>query len=156
MTLACSLNTPFSPCSHKSSFDPPSRLFHLESIMSSSRYSTLEKATHQIRLLEVLPRSPLKCDALVDCALAVVSLDEAPSYIAPWGDERNKRPVLVDGSEMGVTRNLEEALRHLQQEHKSFLVWADAVCINQGNCAEKDHQIQLMRNIYETASVVFI
>lgn len=122
-------------------------------------YSTLDKTTHQIRLLKVLPRSSGKSDVLVNCALTVVSLDEALSYTAlsyVWGDERNRRPVLVDGSEMDVTKNLEEALRHLQPEGKSVLVWADAVCINQGDNVEKSHQIQLMRNIYETASVVLI
>ena len=105
-------------------------------------YSALNEATNQVRLLKVLPRSPRKSDALVDCALIVVSLYEAPSYTAlsyVWGDERNRSLVLVDGSEMDVTTNLEETLRHLQQEREPVLVWADAVCINQGNYAEKSH-----------------
>jgi hypothetical protein len=127
--------------------------------MPCFRYSALDEATNQIRLLKVLPRSPRKSDALVDCALIVVSLYEAPSYTAlsyVWGDERNRSPVSVDGSEMDVTTNLEGALRHLQQERESVLVWADALCINQGNYADKSHQIKLMRRIYETASVVLI
>jgi hypothetical protein len=127
--------------------------------MPSFAYSALDKATHQIRLLKISPQSARECDALVDCTLIVVTLNEAPSYTAlsyVWGDETNRRPVLVNGSETSVNANLEEALRHLQREDGTVLIWADALCINQRDKAERSHQIQLMRNIYENASMISI
>lgn len=124
------------------------------------QYSSLDKSTREIRLLKVLPRNPHGPNALVECALVVAPLHKAPGYTAlsyVWGDESNRQPVLVNGSEMSVTANLEGALRHFQHDRESILIWADAICINQINQsdnAEKSHHIPLMRNIYETASEV--
>ncbi|KAM5383828.1 hypothetical protein ACJZ2D_001817 [Fusarium nematophilum] len=46
------------------------------------------------------------------------------------------------------------ALRHLRQSTLPRVVWAYAVCINQGDTSEKNHQVQKMGLIYSKASVV--
>jgi hypothetical protein len=76
----------------------------------------------------------------------------ALSYV--WGEKSNTRKILVNGQEMQVTRNLEEALRHLSSESKfvaEYKLWIDAICINQSDLEERGRQVSRMRNIYGSA-----
>jgi hypothetical protein len=57
---------------------------------------------------------------------------------------------------MGITRNLEAALRHIRHEHHPRILWVDAVCINQGDISKRGHQVRLMRSIYKNATKVLI
>ncbi|KAF2971452.1 hypothetical protein GQX73_g2067 [Xylaria multiplex] len=58
-----------------------------------------------------------------------------------------------------VTASLEAALRelrsHVRTQH-GFLIWADALCINQGDSGERAAQVARMRDIYRTAWQVVI
>jgi hypothetical protein len=38
----------------------------------------------------------------------------------------------------------------------SQLLWIDAICINQANTAERNHQVNLMRSVYAQASIVLV
>jgi hypothetical protein len=119
----------------------------------------------------------------ISCSLVEVSLDgpslcyQALSFV--WGAPSPTSRILVNGAQLDVTRNLEDALRHLRtnrlyccdrqcvcyQEHDepsplechftfpSFL-WIDAICINQKNIEERAQQVTLMREIYSRASRV--
>jgi hypothetical protein len=71
-----------------------------------------------------------------------------------WGDEKDKRPIRVNGFQVLVTANLESALRHIQT--RKVTLWVDAVCIDQTNVAEKNAQLRLMKNIYKCAMAVFV
>ena len=51
----------------------------------------------------------------------------------------------------GITRNLHAALYHLRHPQKSRTIWIDALCINQYDVDERNHQISLMRSIYSNA-----
>jgi hypothetical protein len=54
----------------------------------------------------------------------------ALSYV--WGDETKTRTTFINGHEVAVTQNLEEALRafRLQSEFQSgFKIWVDAICL---------------------------
>jgi hypothetical protein len=79
----------------------------------------------------------------------------ALSYV--WGDPRRSHEIWIDGKRLGITKNLYLALRSMQSGVTGTVhVWADAVCINQGDNSEKSAQIQLMREIYHCASGVRI
>jgi hypothetical protein len=47
-----------------------------------------------------------------------------------------------------------DALRQLRKESDDIVLWADQLCINQDDCAEKASQIQKMGSIYERAGRV--
>jgi hypothetical protein len=79
---------------------------------------------------------------------------EALSYT--WGDERIKKPITSSGHPMLVTANLHSALKHLRHEDKPRVLWADALCINQADSAEKSAQVPLMGAIYSGADKVLI
>jgi hypothetical protein len=78
---------------------------------------------------------------------------EAISYT--WGKPDLTHPLYYDdGSMVMVTANLDKALRRLRFPVTPRLLWADAVCIDQTNDAEKAQQIPLMARIFRYATRV--
>lgn len=121
-----------------------------------SMYATLDCAREEFRLLEIAPRVSNNANELLDCKLSVRSLADGLSYTAlsyVWGDPQDTRPVLVNGSSIQATVNLVEALLQ-QRELGKYLLWADALCINQRDDAEKTEQIRMMATIYGCATNV--
>jgi hypothetical protein len=78
----------------------------------------------------------------------------ALSYV--WGIQMSPQQVMVNSRTMCVTANLDCALRHLRYPQSSRVLWVDALCINQTNNLERNSQIQMMGNIYSSASTVLI
>jgi hypothetical protein len=96
----------------------------------------------------------------LSCSLETVELIEVQDdYIAlsyVWGDASYKTPILCDGKEMQVTLNLAEALRGLRDPVAPKRLWADAICIDQTNNVEKNHQVKIMGTIYTSAGQVVV
>jgi hypothetical protein len=59
--------------------------------------------------------------------------------------------IQVDGCEFSVCRNLILALSHLRDPSQPKTFWIDAICIDQKNIEEKNHQVSLMKEIYGRA-----
>jgi hypothetical protein len=97
-----------------------------------------------------------------------ISLDEVclgtePRYEAlsyTWatkdGDDRRSSCIECEGGELLVTKNCEAALRRLRENDGERILWIDAVCIDQDNIDERNHQVQLMKEVYNTAHQVII
>lgn len=125
-------------------------------------YRPLSVAKSEIRLLEI---SSLD-NNIVSCKLNIVSLKDNPTFAAlsyVWGDPRLVEDIILDGQVISVTRNLRDALRHIRtswlrhfpdRDPSQFRLWADAVCINQQDVAERSSQVQQMCSIFESAEVV--
>jgi hypothetical protein len=62
--------------------------------------------------------------------------------------------VYVDGQETFLHQNLAKALRSIRID-KPQCVWADALCIDQSNIAERNVQVTLMRQIFSKATNVW-
>ncbi|KAF2963712.1 hypothetical protein GQX73_g9865 [Xylaria multiplex] len=73
-------------------------------------------------------------------------LYEALSYV--WGPLEFRQKILVEENSFGITENLQCALQHLRHGIEDRIVWVDAICINQGDIAERNHQVTLMKEIY--------
>lgn len=126
-------------------------------------YKSLCHANKEIRLLEVVSVSPE-----IVLELRTVSLAEKPTFFALsycWGSAQDGgKRITVNGSSINVTTNLAKALgdvynyfhrgpvRRIPPSGKRL--WADAICINQGDLQEKNHQIPLMDDIYSGATQV--
>ena len=126
--------------------------------MSGYQHFPLPRANGKpaIRLLVLLngaEDAPIRC-RLVHDFLHDSSIFEALSYC--WGDPTVKKSIEVDDANFEVTENLHSALLHLRSEHRSRLLWVDAVCINQLDVDEKTEQVGMMREIYERARTVNI
>lgn len=117
----------------------------------------------QIRLISLQP--DLNLNATVRCSLVVGSLDFyetdlvehyiALSYV--WGDASDTRRVVVDEEKyVTVTASLDTALRYMRDAKRTFLVWADALCINQLDIEERNQQVMIMARIYGTARSTII
>jgi hypothetical protein len=123
--------------------------------MASTIYEALDRNTQEIRLVTILPASPFS--KTIECVVRKVTLRDAPTYIAlsyTWGDPSVTAAVFIDGIERQITANLNSALRHIRDEVNPVVLWADAICINQSNTAERNHQVQLMRQIYSGVDVL--
>jgi hypothetical protein len=55
-----------------------------------------------------------------------------------------------------VTENLIAALLRFRNPTKERILWIDSICINQNAIDERNHQVKLMGNVYQTASRVLI
>jgi hypothetical protein len=130
-------------------------------------YGNLQfSSSTQIRLLELLPAcadfeassTPWYEHVNIRCNLRIFEIDEAPPYEAlsyTWGNDDPSVNITFNGIQVMVVRNLADALAGLRGQ-SSRLLWNDALCINQGNAAEKSHQIDLMREIYPHAASVLV
>lgn len=130
-------------------------------------YKSLDSSTHEIRLLKL--GKPPTIDSQTNYSLFRLSLSvndtlspqekccyQALSYT--WSDEFGNADladvILIDGHEVKVTRNLAAALREIFRHNKKQFIWADAVCINQSDINERNHQVSKMRLVYEKAEKV--
>jgi hypothetical protein len=124
----------------------------------------LFEKSNVIRLLRLLPskdkREFLRCEIFeydLHALNTTVHLYEALSYV--WGEEEKPKSIIItrdqkDDHEFAVTRNLHAALLQLRNCEFPRVIWVDAVCINQSDDNEKQHQIQFMPLIYAKASRV--
>jgi len=110
-----------------------------------------------IRVLQLLPGEP---DDEIHCRVHHATLDDAEdTYEAisyAWGDAANRTAITCDGKAMQITVSLADALRALRDQHRSKRLWADAICINQQDVAEKSHQVSQMGEVYENAREVVV
>jgi hypothetical protein len=60
------------------------------------------------------------------------------------------------GGELLITANLHAAIWQIRQSGEYHILWADAICINQGDILERNQQIQIMIDIYKAATLVLI
>jgi hypothetical protein len=62
----------------------------------------------------------------------------------------------VTRHELRVATNLEQAIKHIRSKFAPIFLWADAICINQEDQREREHQVTLMSQVYQKAERVFI
>jgi hypothetical protein len=120
-------------------------------------YPPLDNGTNEIRLLTLKAgygEEDIKC--LVTQHKLVQNLGyEALSY--SWGTSTETIPISINARHsMHIRTNLHSALRHLRRQKDDRILWIDAVCINQKDNVEKNHQVRMMKRIYEYADQVVI
>jgi hypothetical protein len=130
-------------------------------------YSPLE-GSDGIRLLTIEAVDPEEECAEIRCKIEKFRLESAPPYRAlsyAWG-HTNSKAIILDGSRVKIRENLWHALWNLRDRGFSVpnlttryhftkgdtkWIWIDALCIDQRNTAERNHQVRLMGQIYKTA-----
>jgi hypothetical protein len=120
-------------------------------------YHELDHGSREFRLLRLLPS--VEFDSEIHCQLFESSLDNCPSYEAisyVWGDANITVPVQLHDTTRSVTTNLGLALRYLRLAEEERIIWVDALCINQENNPEKNHQVRQMGSIYASAHQVIV
>ncbi|PVI06628.1 HET-domain-containing protein [Periconia macrospinosa] len=114
----------------------------------------------EIRLVILFPGQQSE-DIFVD--IVHVNLSDHPVYEAvsySWatedGDASLSQTIYCRGRSILVTKHCEAALRCLRRKGRKRYLWVDAISIDQGNIAERNHQVAFMSEIYLRASQVLI
>ena len=121
-----------------------------------SLYSLLPSSEPSFRLLRVLPsRISSSC---IQCELTVASIkDSVGHYVAGsyvWGPRSPVATIRVNGIDVEVRQNLTHFLRACRRKWHPFVVWIDAICINQDDLAERSNQVGMMDKIYKSTQAV--
>lgn len=108
-----------------------------------------EEMLGKLKLYDELTANEIKYEALSWC----------------WGKDESDYALLIfertaSGHEktykLRVREQLALALKHLRHTDRSRTMWIDAVCIDQNNPSERNHQVQMMSRIYTRSDEVCI
>jgi hypothetical protein len=131
---------------------------------TSVLYQPLVQNSRSIRLLELSLETT--ASETISCTLHHIDdIDKCPPYTAlsyRWGPENPQVDILLDGTTFKVRENLVLALwalkkRIIDSQPESVMwkyLFVDAICINQLDGLEKNHQVNLMSSIYSKAELV--
>ncbi|KAG6364540.1 hypothetical protein INS49_006141 [Diaporthe citri] len=135
------------------------RLLHLV-LSLSYEYQPLS-SPDSTRILILLPAQKAVDD--LRCCMDEVRLsdvgDESQGYTAlsyVWGAHEASHMIWFGDRLLRIRPNLDSALRNLRRRDRSIRLWVDAVCINQHDLIERNHQVQQMRDIFSAASETII
>ena len=98
-------------------------------------------------------------DTPLEGSLTVESLDSDPSYEAVsyvWGTLGRSCHLSVEGEILSLTQSIHDALSRVRHPVKARRLWADQICINQDDIAERGQQVQFMNAIYKNAERVLV
>ncbi|KAH9203749.1 heterokaryon incompatibility protein-domain-containing protein, partial [Leptodontidium sp. 2 PMI_412] len=120
----------------------------------------------EIRVLKVYPG--LAGSAIICCLLPCPLVDQTLQPALPssipyaalsycWGSDEAVNKIYFMVSCLLVGSSLKDALETLRSRSKEpVFLWADAICINQKNLAEKSAQVSRMHDVYTQAETVYI
>ncbi len=150
----------------------------LSMAMQAFSYRPLDPSTNEIRLLLLNPLDKTGPGGVVSGRVIHSSIlfsssqlhegnDKCSGYEAlsyEWGltpdipseQEPCRSGIILDGKLLDIRTNLYFALRQLRLAEKPRVLWVDALCIDQMNDRERNHQVCLMRNIYTQADRVLV
>ncbi|KAK8113054.1 hypothetical protein PG984_013580 [Apiospora sp. TS-2023a] len=90
------------------------------------------------------------------CDRAPYQANEYDALSYAWGDPTKTHTIHVNGETTGIGANLHTVLLRLRCRDAPRVVWVDAICIDQGNVKERNHQVHMMQRIYASASSVIV
>lgn len=129
-------------------------------------YRPLNADKHELRLLEICPSEDN--DSQVQVKIFHCEFEDVQGHFMPfsyvWGDPTDTETIIINGIPTKIPNNLALLLQQIRallpcilaeiSWNKPALFWADAICINQDDTEERNHQVQFMRSIYGSAPVV--
>lgn len=123
--------------------------------LGNFKHEPLDLTRPSIRLLEVLPG--VTKTGHIRCRLRHATVDAEYSCLSyTWGPPDAGFVLLVNGKFLRVRKNLFDFLHVAQQQSAGLLLWIDAVCIDQDNTGERNHQVAQMGAIYRRAAEVIV
>jgi len=125
-------------------------------MVKALRYYPLPTKT-SIRLVNLWPSK--QHDDQIVCQFRIADLRDNPKYYAlsyTWGAPNPAVKIICNEQPIDVTPSLAAALRRLRYEDYQHLLWVDAICINQSDQEERSLQVAMMKEIYDSASHVYI
>jgi hypothetical protein len=128
------------------------------------QHEPIDTRAQQIRLITILPT----VDPIVRCRIKTFELGHSatPDYRAlsyTWGPPSPVRTIEVDGKLFVVRQNLYNFMNNFRarlvefsgKEEEQWL-WIDQICIDQARTKERNHQVEMMSEIYRRAHYVYL
>ena len=125
--------------------DQPAKKFEYQPLPSATSIRTLE-------LLPGLGQQPIRCRLITTDLETAADTYTGLSYV--WGDSKKEVGILCNGRGLEVTTSLASALLAVRHPRETVQIWADAICINQDDDAEKSQQVNIMNKVFENAAEV--
>lgn len=117
-------------------------------------YEPLDSTTHSIRLLHIHSGND---DDPIRLSIRHAELGEGHTCLSyAWGTEHSQKQIFVNDQLMMVRQNLWNFLRTARRYRYKHPIWIDAICINQQDIEEKNHQVRFMSSIYNDAVLVVV
>ncbi|KAH6881551.1 heterokaryon incompatibility protein-domain-containing protein [Alternaria rosae] len=133
--------------------------FAVNSTTYNYQYRPLNHATQQIRLVTLL--RPLENDDAIRLDINVFEISEAPPYTAlsyVWGPPPSNHDIYIANGRLAIRENLFKFLTEFgncrDKAPSDQHLWIDQLCIDQSTTAERNHQVQMMSDIYSKANSV--
>jgi len=117
-------------------------------------HKPLDLTSDRIRLLRIHPASR-SGRIHIDIREGSTS-DQYICLSYTWGDPTENFEISVDGRLMSVRSNLYHFLQMASRRYSNLSLWIDAICINQNDTKEKNHQVRRMSQIYRNAEKVLV
>jgi hypothetical protein len=125
--------------------------------LTEYQYSSL-RFQYSVRFLKLLPGAGSRIhgevfeEDIFSCSPFV-----ALSYA--WGSSIKSKTIFCNGQHfLSVTANLFDALWHIRHPVEAKVIWVDAICIDQSNIKERNHQVAQMgthlRDLSDVRSVL--
>ena len=126
------------------------------------QHDPLDHTQPSIRLVEIRPG--LSAKGLIRCRISHASIESRYTCLSyRWGDENpsTSRIILLNGELFTVRQNLYDFLflactKDEWSKATQRKYWIDALCINQSNKRERNHQVAQMGEIFASAQRVHI
>lgn len=118
------------------------------------KHQPLDDPRTSIRLLKIHPGS----GDTIQCGLTQGLLGDRAYYCLSytWAPDKPRHQILVNGGSFQVGDNLWRFLRAARSAGFAHPMWIDAICINQIDTKEKNHQVNRMREIYSGTARTFV
>lgn len=133
----------------------------ISTIAQNILFTPLNRSTSTIRLINILPGD----DETISCIFCNFDLVQTPRYKAlsyTWGLPAPTKLISIDGKPFYICDNLHQALQILRnkanqaESPEKIFFWIDALSINQEDTLERNHQVDLMSQIYASAEFVLV
>lgn len=112
--------------------------------------------SYSIRILTLAPGTG---DEPLAGYLTAENLDFNPEYEAVsyvWGAGDRCSQIQLNDRILPLTQSIHGALQRMRHPTRARRLWADQICINQGDIAERSQQVGLMNAIYKGANHILV
>jgi hypothetical protein len=118
-------------------------------------HSPINIANNEFRLVKIERDESL--NPPVQLRVCQFSAKDAPEYTAlsyARGGQQDKRDIAINAGRVKCGANLLSFLQTLAISDQPQWYWIDALCINQSNALERNHQTSILSDIYSSATKV--
>jgi hypothetical protein len=116
----------------------------------------VDRESREFRLLQLQPNNN---EDIIKCNMQTYNLKNYPSYTAlsyTWGANATCTNIEINSVKVPVRENLWDFLHQQLLRGNYGPFWIDALCIQQSEVHERNHQVRMMTSIYEDAQLVLI